>query len=146
LHKCWPRILRKFAIAPLARPTAQDQDRAEDNGAEDDVAHGMLERSPVQQDLEGARIRRPACRHSGPTAGDKGTTDDYHRDRTQKILVAHPEAGLPAETRQQDALQGRAQAAQYVDADERDADATPALDRLLVASAMLKWHIGRTSP
>ena len=62
-------------------------------------------------------------RHSGPTAGDKGTTDDYHRDQTQKILVAHPEAGLPAETRQQDALQGRAQAAQYVDADERDADA-----------------------
>jgi len=30
---------------------------------------------------------------------------------------------LPAETRQQDALQGRAQAAQYVDAEERDADA-----------------------
>ena len=71
----------------------------------------------------GARIRRPASRHGSPTAGDKGTTDDYHRDRTQKILVAHPEAGLPAETRQQDALQGRAQAAQYVDADERDADA-----------------------
>jgi hypothetical protein len=40
------------------------------------------------------------ARHSGPTAGDKGTTDDYHRDRTQKMLVAHPEAGLPAETRQ----------------------------------------------
>ena len=51
------------------------------------------------------------ARHSGPTAGDK------------KMLVAHPEAGLPAETRQQDALQGRAQAAQYVDAEERDADA-----------------------
>jgi hypothetical protein len=63
------------------------------------------------------------ARHIGPTAGDKGTTDDYHRDRTQKMLVAHPEAGLPAETRQQDALQGRAQAAQYVDAEERDADA-----------------------
>ena len=65
--------------------------------------------------LHAGMVARPPVIRVPPT-----TTTAIER---KKMLVAHPEAGLPAETRQQDALQGRAQAAQYVDADELDADA-----------------------
>jgi hypothetical protein len=42
----------------------------------------MRKRGPVQQDLEGGQ-KQHAAQHAGivaRTAGDKGTTDDDHRD------------------------------------------------------------------